>query len=145
MKILLVVLIIAALTVCQALQCNTTHFNFLGKYSLGKQDELNRTFTHMQERITVLDNVTYTVNDSTSYTIFNTKPLFYYRDSNQTAEVLGNDTVVVTGGRLDVEFTFEWVKKSLISKNGTGRAGGVSDIITFAKQMVIRNDSFYSY
>jgi hypothetical protein len=84
----------------QSANCSNTHFDFFGKYSLGKQDELNKTFTKIQEKITSLGNVTININDTTTYTIFNAKPTFYYRDSTQTSAIMGNDTVVIFGGRL---------------------------------------------
>ena len=84
-------------------------------------------------------------NDTVTYTINNVKPSFYYKDTKQAAEVLGNDTILITNGTLDVEYTFDWSKNSLIPRNGTGSAGGMSDVITFVKQVVIADDSFYSF
>jgi hypothetical protein len=128
------------------LACNASHFDFTGQYSLGKQDELNRTFTKIQEKITSLGNVTFNLSETVSYTIFNAKPVFYYRDSAQKASINGNDTIVIYGGKLEADLTFQWTKKnSVITRNGTGSASGLSDMISFAKFIVIANDSFYSY
>jgi hypothetical protein len=43
----------------EAVECNATHFDLIGNYTLGKQDELNKTFTLMQPKIKDLGNVTF--------------------------------------------------------------------------------------
>lgn len=149
MKILstLTILLLILLQSSLSLECNASHFDFIGKYTIGKQDELNTTFTRIQEKITKLDNVTFKYNESTSYVIFNTKPTFYYRDSKQKAEILGNNTIVIEGGQLEVDITFEWMKKNnVLTINGTGAAFALSDVIIFAKQAVIvEKGQFFSY
>jgi hypothetical protein len=75
--------------------CPATHFDFTGKYSIGKQDELNRTFTKIQEKITSLENATFNTSETTSFTILNAKPTFYYRDSKQKGDIFGNNTIVI--------------------------------------------------
>ena len=118
----------------------------MGKYTLGKQDELNRTFTHIQESIKEIGNVTYNATPSTSYFIYNTRPKFFYRDSKQQAAILGNDTITIFGGRVEVDVTFNWSKTtSVITRNGSGSAFALSDMISFAKQITIENGSSYSY
>lgn len=47
-------LVLLCLPLTQAVDCNSSHFDFIGSYTLGKQDELNKTFTKIQEKITVL-------------------------------------------------------------------------------------------
>lgn len=126
-------------------QCPASHFDLIGKYTLGKQDELNRTFTYLGAKITEIGNITFNSTPTTQYTIFNTKPRFFYRDSQQKADVLGNDTIVVYGGKLEVDITFSWTKTQVITRNGTGSCFGLSDMISFAKQIVIENGSSYSY
>jgi hypothetical protein len=37
--------------------------------------------------------------------------------------------------------SFEWEKKSIIRRTGSGVAFGLSDTITFAKQLIIDDDS----
>ena len=129
-----------------AVECDASHFELVGKYTLGKQDELNRTFTHMQESIKEIGNVTWSPIPTVTYRIFNTRPTFFYRDSKQKADILGNDTIVVYGGRLEVDVTFNWSKTtSVITRNGSGSAYGLSDMISFAKQISIENGSSYSY
>jgi hypothetical protein len=61
------------------------------------------------------------------YTIWNVQPVFFYRDSKQKSEIAGNDTIVISGGFLEVDFTFNWTKQELITTNGSGRARGLSD------------------
>lgn len=126
-------------------ECPPSHFDLVGRYTLGKQDELNRTFTYIQQKITEIGNITFNTTPTTSYSIFNAKPTFYYRDSKQQAKILGNDTIVVYGGKLEADISFQWSKTNVITRNGTGMAFGLSDMITFAKQIVIENGTSYSY
>jgi hypothetical protein len=116
-----------------AADCNASHFDFIGSYSLGKQDELNRTFTKIQEKVTLLSNVSFNSSNTTLYTIFNAKPIFSYRDSTQKAEITGNNTIIIKEGFVSVDISFQWVKKSIVPRNGTGSASGRSNNITFAK------------
>lgn len=58
---------------------------------------------------------------------------------------MGNDTIVVSGGRVEVDITFNWTKTNVITRNGTGACFGLSDMISFAKQVTIENGSSYSY
>jgi hypothetical protein len=51
--------IILTLQVALNLNCSATHFQFANRYTLGKQDELNKTFEKIQEKITSLNDVTY--------------------------------------------------------------------------------------
>ncbi len=125
--------------------CAASHFDLIGSYTLGKQDELNRTFTYIQGKITEIGNITFNTTPTTSYSIYNAKPTFYYRDSNQKADIMGNDTIVIYGGKLEADITFQWSKTNVITRNGTGMAFGLSDMISFAKQMVIENGTTYSY
>ncbi len=60
--------------------------------------------------------------------------------------ILGNDTIVNFGGRLEVFINFEWKKEGSSSINGSGRAFGLSNSIDFAKSIVMaENGSFFSY
>jgi len=52
--------------------------------------------------------------------IYNAVPKFFYRDSQQQAKVLGNNMIVIYGGKVEATLTFNWTKKSLITRNGTG-------------------------
>jgi len=96
----IVIVFFIFLQISQAEDCSASHFDFIGSYTLGKQDELNKTFTYIQEKIVSLPDVSFNASATTTYTIFNTKPTFFYRDSTQKAEVLGNDTIIIYGGRL---------------------------------------------
>lgn len=117
----------------------------MGRYTLGKQDELNRTFTYIQEKIKEIGNITFNSTPSTQYSIFNARPTFYYLDSKQKASILGNDTIVIYGGMVEAVINFEWTKTTVITRNGTGVADGKSDMISFAKTITIENGSSYSY
>lgn len=103
---LAVLLVLCCYRAAHTTECPASHFDFVGKYALGKQDEVNKTFTKILEKFQPLPNITYNTSDST-YTIFNAKPSsFFYRDSEQKANVLGNDTIVIYGGRLEAILTF---------------------------------------
>jgi len=56
------------------------------------------------------------------FTIFNVKPIFYYLDSKQKATVQVNDTIVISGGAIQVDFTFNWTSKGSTTINGFGSA-----------------------
>lgn len=47
---------------------------------------------------------------------------------------------------MEVDITFNWSKTtSVITRNGSGMAFGLSDMISFVKQITIENGSSYSY
>jgi hypothetical protein len=79
------------------------------------------------------------------FTIYNIRTSFFYRDSKQKATITGNDTIVISGGVIETALSFNWTKASIITRNGSASANEISDIISFAKFVVIGNDSFYSY
>lgn len=106
---------------------------------MGRQDELNKTFIKIQEKVSTLNNVTWKANDTTTYKIAGVKPTFYYLDSQQRAVIKGNDTVVIEGGRVDVTLNFEWARIDLGTISGTGIAKALSDPIIFAMQLVIKD------
>ena len=123
-KILATLIAVATLALCLQtttafIQCHASHFDLVGTYTLGKQDEFNCTFDKFNEKIGTLDNVTYNSSETTQYTIYNARPTFFYRDSKQKAEVLGNDLIVVYGGQVEARIIFNWTKRSLIQRNGT--------------------------
>lgn len=91
-----------------AVNCSTTHFLYTNIYTLGKQDELNKTFEKIQEKITSLNDVVYQASELYTYTISKVNPSFYYRDSKQKATIRGESAVIIDGGFLEVDFTFEW-------------------------------------
>jgi len=80
-----------------------------------------------------LNNVTWRKNEAITYRIFSANPTFYYRDSKQKAEIVGNDTIVIEGGKAEVVINFKWEKIGGGSKNGTGIVKGLSESIIFAK------------
>lgn len=127
-RVIDLVLLLVLGTLCAGQQyCNATHFDFRSNYSLGQQNELNCTFTKAGQKIDALENVTFKANDSVTYNIFNAKPVLYYIDSKQKAEVIDNDTIVISGGHLEVMITFNWTKKSSAPVNGSGIARALSD------------------
>lgn len=61
--------------------CNASHFDYISKYTLGKQDELNRTFTKIQSKLNTLKDIKY--QNASSYTITNINVSYFYLDSQQ--------------------------------------------------------------
>jgi hypothetical protein len=60
--------------------------------------------------------------------------------------ILGNDTIVNFGGRLETYLDFQWRKEGSGSLSGSGKAFGLSNSIDFAKSIVMAaNGSFFSY
>ena len=79
--------------------CNFSQFDFFSEYTLGKQNELNDTFTLLNERVGVLPDVTYNSSDLLfRYVIGSVKSSFYYIDSKQKATIIGNDLIFINGG-----------------------------------------------
>lgn len=133
----LLLVIIGSLLICSAVadECNDTHMDYFSEYSLGKQDELNKTFTKIGEKVTSINSVTWKVNETSTFWIENIKPTFFYIDSKQKAEITGNDTIVIDGGYLQATLDFTWRKSDGAVRSGTGKAVGISDEVVFAKTM----------
>jgi hypothetical protein len=74
-----------------------------------------------------LNNVTWKKNSSATYLIYEANPTFYYRDSKQKAEIVGNDTIVIDGGFLEVSIDFKFTIIGSITKYGVGSVKGLSD------------------
>ena len=144
MRVLPILCLLITLQVVSSINCSASHFDFTSRYTLGKQDELNKTFEKMQEKITSLEDVTYKTTDGATYRIYNANPSFYYRDSKQKAVLRGNDTIVIDGGYLEVDFTFNWFKNNGTTREGTGSVSGLSFELIIAKQLIVDN-GFYSF
>lgn len=116
-----------------SIDCNFTLFEYFSSYSLGKQDELNRTFTAIQPLIRVPD-VFYIQSPYTNYTLRGFNVSIRYLDSRQKAVIIGRDTVAIVGGRAEVELDFEWGKQTLVvPSRGTGRVRIATGEIMFEK------------
>ena len=112
----------------QAERCDANQYEFRGTYSLGKQDELNRTFTKIQNLTYYLMNVNKTGGDNIRYAIYSAKPHFTYKDSKQKAQVINNNTIAISGGRVETEIIFQWDKTiNRTTYYGKGTAIGTSD------------------
>ena len=133
---ILLTLSILAMPSYQA-DCNSTHFEYFSNFSLGKQEQLNKTFDQIQPLIKV-PTITYKSNDSSTWTISDTTVNFKYLDSKQRAVVIGNDTVGIYGGFLEVTTAFKWEKANMIGKiNGTAQAKIQSQEVMFEKKLQI--------
>lgn len=134
-----IILFFAFASVAHLQNCNSTHLEFFSEYYLGRQDQLNKTFHNISEKVTVLNNVSWKTNDSTTYRIGNIKPHFFYIDTKQRADIVGNSTVVIEGGKLDVRMEFDWARDGASSSSGTGIANAISDEIAFAMKYEVKD------
>lgn len=98
----------------------------------------------MNQKINSLNNVTWKVNGSVTYTIYEANPIFYYRDSKQKAEIVGNNTIFIDGGYAEVDINFKWAKTGAETKYGTGSVKGLSSEVIFAKDVII-DGNFFKY
>jgi hypothetical protein len=128
-------------------ECNASQMGFVSQFSLGKQDEFNRSFAKVQRNLGVLRGAQ-VLNNSYQYSIINITAAFYYRDSHQKATFRGQDVIFIDGGYAEVDLTFSWSKalKGSLSDvvSGTGSASGLSTELMLAKKLVIDNNA-YSY
>lgn len=134
MRILILVILGCLLAVGRQADCNATHYEFFSKYSLGKQDEANRTFDAIKT-LFQLPDVNYKNGGGNSYVLKNIQHELQYVDSKQTAVIVGKDTIIVRGGLLDVYVNFDWSKDDLTKGSATARI--VSEEIMFEKQLVL--------
>ncbi len=84
-----------------------------------------------------METETWNVTPTLTYKIYNVYLVYKYLDSNQTAEIQGNDTMSVHGGKLEVDLTFSWSKSGSENATGTGSARGVSIPIGFSKNLTL--------
>lgn len=79
------------------------------------------------------------MNDSATYIIGGIRPKFQYLDSKQRADIVGRDTVVIDGGRVEVTFDFQWARVGT-SIGGNGTVYGLSDILAFSFRLDVKDD-----
>lgn len=124
-------------------ECPQSHLDLFTTYSLGKQDELNRTFIHIEEKIGTLDEVKYTGQNPNTYKITGIQPKFKYFDGRQESSIASNDTIVVSGGVVDVYMDFTWSKQGITTNiTGTGSAFAISNSLMFAKNISVEEGYF---
>ena len=81
----------------------------------------------------------YKTSDFT-YELYEVKPNISYDDSHQQIYVNANNTLIISGGQLNVEYHFRWNKSSSEGWEGfSGMGYGVSDSIDIWKQIRIEN------
>lgn len=67
----------------------------------------------MKGKIHVVD-VVYPVNSYTNFSLTQIKQSFFYVDSKQKAQVMGNDTIVIDGGYLQATLDMKWARKDFM-------------------------------
>ena len=78
---------------------------------------------------------------SHSYLISNIKLTFTVLTENQEVAILENDTIAFKGGRVRVDVAFDWRKRwGNETRYGKGRASGISDDLSFAERMFLKDD-----
>lgn len=93
---------------------------YFSKFSLGKQEELNKTFSQLEPLIKI-SNITYHAADSSTFTISDFSFRLRYIDSKQQAVILGKNNIGIYGGELQIFAGFKWAKSNMVmSINGTG-------------------------
>ena len=111
--------------------CNFSQFDFISRYSLGKQDELNMTFAIVNKKMDITkQNVSFQDDKKNMYKIFDSVAKYTYIDSKQRAQVVGLDIIYIKGGVAQVSLNYDWSKNG---KNGLGTAVCYADSISFAK------------
>ena len=116
--------------------------------ALGPQDDLNRTMIPVRKNI-YLGNFTYNTSD-TMYKLTWVRPTtFEYDDSHQELYAVDNNTIIISGGQIQVEVDFNWevtpLGSSKASYSGSGLCRGYSDALEFSKQMRIQNTFEYNF
>ena len=61
-----------------------------------------------------LNDIVYASNSFTNFTIQPANLVFQYYDSKQKAEIMGNDTILIDGGYVEVTMDFNWKKKDFL-------------------------------
>lgn len=82
MRISILILLLGLCAITFSADCNFTHYEFFSRYSLGKQDEANRTFEDIKTLIKIPE-VNFTNNESTKFILSDIKHSFFYLDSKQ--------------------------------------------------------------
>lgn len=62
------------------------------------------------------------MNSYTNYSLTDIKTSLTYLDAKQKAEIMGNDTIVISGGYLEALMEMNWMKKDFMSKEGSLKA-----------------------
>lgn len=99
-------------------ECNITNFEFRTYKYWSKSDILNRTCAKFNDKTTLLPNITWKVNSSVTYTMFDIQPTFTNQTLNQTSQAGSKNIIVIDNSFIQTSVTFKWLK----TENGTNRA-----------------------
>jgi hypothetical protein len=80
--------------------------HYLSPHSLGKQDELADALKILCKQVRI--NTTIYQSGKTNYSIYNVSVQCLYNDGKQTADVLRNNTITITGGKVEFAVTFNF-------------------------------------
>lgn len=107
-KIIIQIIIIIVYTHTQ--KCDSTMMELYTEYSLGRQDELNRTIKKLQQSISTLPDVSLNINTTYKMNIRNIQLFYSFYEGQQKTEIVGDDTIIMRGAQTDIKIKFEWMK-----------------------------------
>jgi hypothetical protein len=94
----------------------------------GKSDLVNFTLNMINDKPTVLSNITWKINSSVTYVIYEAKPTFKNLTQNQTGEFTAKERVVIGNAFVETSVDFKWMRiENGQNRSGTASAKGVSD------------------
>lgn len=123
--------------------CNATTSNFLSPHSLGKQDEVTDALAVLCKQVQL--GLTVYEYGKASYSLYGFKVNCSYNDGKQIANVTSEDTVNITGGKIEFAMNFTYN----VSKIGPDRVGWaygkeccnvasvMTDVISFEKIITV--------
>jgi hypothetical protein len=137
---ILIVLLSLSLLVVAGLggSCDATVMTWASNYSLGKQDEFNQTLAKLQTFVGRDIDITYSYSGGI-YFLNEVQFAFSYDDSHQKVTVQDDNVIFIEGGKINVAFNFSWDKMVWSDYRGNGTAIGVSNSLSYSKQLVIIN------
>lgn len=73
-----------------------THFEFRNAKYFSKNDLLNKTLTKINNNVTFLNNITWKMNDSVTYIIYEAKPFLKNQTSNQNVSFVTKNRYIIS-------------------------------------------------
>lgn len=80
--------------------------------------------------------VVFNATENARYRIGDYNVVWRYIDTNQKANVSRQDTVIVYGGHLRLDVSFNWSLVGSAARNGTGTASARTETIQFSKNLL---------
>lgn len=103
---------------------------------------MKSSFERISARKPLLNNVTWKVNDSVTYVIYDAQPQFQFFGL-QFAEIMDSRTILIHDMIMEVTMAFKWEKQSETPNQGSGEVHGFSEKMAFGLR--ITNDDYPKY